>query len=42
MEEIAFWGDLTPSEAVLMMEVVRTRTLFLWQAWEELERPTLQ
>ena len=42
VQEIAIWDDLTVSEAVLMMEVVRTRTLCLWQAWEEFERPTLQ
>ena len=42
IEEIAIWDDLPLAEAILMMEVVRTRTLFLWQAWEELERPTLQ
>ena len=42
IDEIALWGDLTPSEAVLMMEVVHTRTLLLWDDWEANENPTLQ
>ena len=42
VDEIALWGDLTPSEAVLMMEVVHTRTLLLWEDWEAREEPTLQ
>lgn len=42
IDEIALWGDLTPSEAVLMMEVVHTRTLLLWDDWEAREDPTIQ
>ena len=40
--EIALWGDLTPSEATLMMEVIHARTLLLWDDWEARENPTIQ
>ena len=42
VDEIALWGDLTPSEAVLMMEVVHSRTILLWGDWEAREKPTIQ
>ena len=42
VDEIALWGDLTPSEAVLMMEVVHSRTILLWDDWEAREKPTIQ
>lgn len=42
VDEIALWGDLTPSEAALMMEVIQARTLLLWDDWEARENPTIQ